>query len=224
MAAVMAAACRIETDPGPVRTASQTVEGGTAEMVNAEITMAAGELEILGGSSKLLEASFRYSEKSGRPEVRYDATGFRGRLKVEAQNRSLTGGEITNEWKLVFGGKYPLDMHLRMGAGEGKLDFSKLPLRKLEAELGAGELNIDLRGDYRRDVEANIRGGVGEATIRLPAAMGVVVDAKGGIGSIDTRGLIRRNDRYYNEAYADSKPAIRLTVRGGVGEINLLVE
>ncbi|MDX1983442.1 MAG: toast rack family protein [Bryobacteraceae bacterium] len=221
---LVAGGCRIATDPGPVRTASQPVEGGNAEMVNAEITMTAGELEILGGAPRLLDASFRYSEKLGKPEVHYEATGFRGRLRVEAPGASLTGGDITNEWKLVFGDKYPLDMRLRMGAGEGTLDFSKLPLRKLQAELGAGELKIDLRGAYPRGVEADIRGGVGEATIRLPSAMGVVADAKGGIGSIETRGLIRRGDRYYNEAYTETKPAIRLSVRGGVGQINLIVE
>lgn len=218
-----ATGCHVEMDPGPVQTASQSVDGGSVELVRAEINLTAGELEIAGGGSKLVDADFRYSEKLGKPEVRYDATGFRGRLTVESPRR-ITGGEIKNEWKLRFGDKYPLDFDIRMGAGEGRLNFASLPVRKVEAQVGAGELDVDLRGNYTRDVEVDLKGGVGEARIRLPKNVGVVADVKGGIGSIEARGLIKRGDRYYNEAFQESKPAVRLTVRGGVGEIKLIAE
>jgi hypothetical protein len=51
--------------------------------------------------------------------------------------------------------------------------------------------------------------------------MSVMVDAKGGIGSINAHGLVKKGDRYYSENYDESKPTIRLEVRGGIGEITL---
>ncbi len=221
--AVAMAGCRVEMDAGPVRSHTVSLDGGNAEMVRAEINMSAGELEVDGGAPKLMEGDFSYSEILGKPIVDYDATGFRGRLKIESPHK-FAGGEITNRWRLRFGGKYPLELHAQMGAGEGKLNLATLPLRRVEMNIGAGELRMDLRGNYSKDVEVEIKGGVGSARIRLPKGMGVVADVKGGLGSIDTGGMTRRGDRYYNEAFSESKPAIRLTIRGGIGEIKLMVE
>jgi hypothetical protein len=216
-----ASGCVILEDSGPVETASRQVDSGSVEAVRADIRMSAGELNIRGGGGRLLDASFRYSRRLGKPEVSYDATGFRGRLTVESPKNAVTTGNITNEWSLTFGDKTPLDLNIHMGAGEGKLDLSSLPLRNLEAKVGAGEFNVNLAGNYTRDVSVQIHGGVGSAKIKLPGRMSVMVDAKGGIGSINAHGLVKKGDRYYSENYDESKPTIRLEVRGGIGEITL---
>ncbi|MEJ2265200.1 MAG: toast rack family protein, partial [Anaerolineales bacterium] len=46
---------------GDLQTKSQTVERGDANAVNAEIQMGAGKLDVSGGASELLEASFTYN-------------------------------------------------------------------------------------------------------------------------------------------------------------------
>jgi hypothetical protein len=52
--------------------------------------------------------------------------------------------------------------------------------------------------------------------------MGAVVEARVAIGGVDTSGLTKRDDgKYYNVAYDAGKPAIRLKVQGGVGDIKL---
>ena len=94
----------------------------------------------------------------------------------------------------------------------------------MEVQIGAGELLLNLAGRYTKDVTVQVNGGVGEARIRLPKSVGAIVDAKGGIGSISAQGLTQRDGKYYNDAYADGKPAVRMEVRGGVGEIKLSVE
>lgn len=216
-----AGGCVIVDNPGPVQHASEQVEDKNPEAVRAEIRMGAGELHVEGGSAKLLEADFRYSERIGKPVVRYDQTGFRGRLTIEPRAQTFSSGNIINEWRLRLGGKAPLDLHVQLGAGQGDLDLSRLPLRNLEVKMGAGELKLNLAGDYGRNVEAVVHGGVGEARITLPRTMGVVVDAKGGLGGINAYGFTKKGDRYYNQAYGEDKPHIRLEVRGGVGQISL---
>jgi hypothetical protein len=90
--------------------------------------------------------------------------------------------------------------------------------------MGAGELVLNLAGRYTKDVAVRVSSGVGESRIRLPESMGVVVDAKAGIGGINAKGLTQRYGKYYNDAYTEGKAAVRVDVRGGVGEVTLSVE
>ena len=66
-------------------------------------------------------------------------------------------------------------------------------------------------------------GGAGEPGIRLPRDMGAVVEAHVGIGGINNQGLTQRDGKYYNAAYAEGKPTVRIHVQGGVGDITLSV-
>ena len=216
---------QVDRPTGPVRSEHKTIDLDRTEMVRVEVRMGAGELKLSGGAEKLLDADFRFSDGMGEPKVRYEATGFRGRLTVESgMARRVNLGEVTNVWNLRLNETKPIDLAVHLGAGENRLDLSRLTLRSLEIQLGAGRLDLDLSGDYKHDFEARIRGGVGQANIRLPRTIGVSVDAKGGIGSIKTHGLDRRGDRYVNAAYGKSPVTLRMEVRGGIGEIDLRVD
>jgi hypothetical protein len=88
--------------------------------------------------------------------------------------------------------------------------------------MGAGKLGLNLSGRYRQDVLVSVQGGVGQASVDLPHDFGAVADVKGGIGAIQAGSLVRRSDGLFvNRAFAEGKPAIRLTIRGGIGEIRL---
>src|SRR5205809_5817353 len=79
----------VDTDPGPTLTHSQNIAIGAAEAVRAELKMGAGDISINGGGGKaLLESTFRYSERQGRPEVRYDLMRTLGRLTIESPHGS----------------------------------------------------------------------------------------------------------------------------------------
>jgi hypothetical protein len=211
-------------DPGPVESSSSNIDSGGAESVRADIRMGAGELHIEGGASKLLNASYHYSENIGAPVVRYDVTGAHGQLTVESPKHSQSGDKATNIWDLQMTSDIPLDMTVNLGAGESTLDLSQLLVRSVDVNMGVGEMTLNLAGKYKRDVTARVNGGVGEAKIRLPKELGVEVKATGGIGSIETTGLTRRDGKYYNNAYADDKPALHMEVQGGIGAIHLNVE
>lgn len=219
----MTGCVEIDTDPGPVRTHEQSLESGKADNIRAEVRMGAGKLRIEGGGKSALDASFRYSENLGRPDVRYEQTGFRGRITVESQHKKVLHSNVENEWKLRFGDKLPIDFDVKLGAGETAIDLSALPVRNAEIKMGVGELDLNLNGAYKRDVDVSVHGGVGEARIKLPKNIGVMVDASGGIGEINTSGLTKRDGKYYNAIYDTARPVIRLVVRGGVGEIHLSV-
>jgi hypothetical protein len=218
------AGCGLNSDAGPVQTANVDIDAGKAEAVRAEIHMSGGELQIQGGGIKLMTSTMRYSEKIGRPNVRYDLTGSNGLLTVESTPKTSTLGKTVNDWNLRLGGETPLDLHVSLGGGTADLDMSKLPLQALEVNVGAGEMTLNVAGKYPKDVEMTVNGGAGVAQIRLPKDMGAVVEATVGIGGVNVKGLTKRDGKYYNDAYAEGKPAVHMEVHGGVGDITLSVE
>ncbi|MBI2841525.1 MAG: hypothetical protein HYX75_24680 [Acidobacteria bacterium] len=206
---------------------SQSVERRGMEAVRARIEMNAGELRLSGGATKLLEADFDYAEAEGKPRVKYEASGGQGDLTIIQQENHFSGfnvGPTRNDWDLRLNNDVPLDLKLRMGAGRTDLRLKGLSLTRLDIKMGAGELEADLTGDWKHDLDATIQGGVGSATIRLPRDVGVRVNAVGGLGAINPGDLMKSGGAYVNEAYGKSATTLRLSVAGGIGEINLRQE
>ncbi len=203
---------------------TQTVERQGAEAVSAKLEMPAGDLNLSGGSSHLLEAEFNYDGAEGKPRVQYSASGGRGALSVNQPGPNVHVGRTRNNWDLRFSNDVPLELRLNMGAGEGELRLRGTSLTSLDVNMGAGTLSVDLTGDWKKDVQVSIHGGVGTARIRLPKNVGVRVHATGGIGTIDTHGLEREGGEYVNAAYGKSPVTMRVNVEGGIGTIELVQE
>ena len=215
-------ACVEWEEAGPTRTESRSIELDKTEMVRVELKMGAGQMNVRGGSPKLMDADFRFNRPSLKPDVRYDASGFRGDLVVEEPSHGHHGSNNEYRWDVRLNDEKPIDLEVHFGAGEGRLDVGSLTLRSLDIHMGVGELRVDLRGTPKQDYNVSIHGGVGEATVYLPSGVGVIADAKGGIGGINARGLQNRDGRYVNDEYGHSKVTVRLDVRGGIGAINLI--
>ena len=195
-----------------------------AEQVRVEMHMPAGELDLRGGAQKLLDADFTYNVPSWKPDVRYSSSGSFGDLTVEQHGAGSSGNNAKNHWDLRLNDGVPVDLRVRFGAGEGRLNLGSMTLRSVDLEMGAGTLDMDLRGTPKKDYSVRIRGGVGEATVHLPKDVGIVANASGGIGDVSVTGLNKDGDRYTNEAYERASVHIRLDVQGGVGTIKLIAE
>ncbi|MEJ2303105.1 MAG: toast rack family protein [Anaerolineales bacterium] len=108
---------------GDLQTKSQTVERGDANAVNAEIQMGAGKLDVSGGASELLEASFTYNVEELDPRATYT----NGRLEVRDSgvNMGIASladlDEFRNEWDLKLNEDVPMEMKINLGAGPSNL-------------------------------------------------------------------------------------------------------
>lgn len=215
-------ACSPDWGPsGPERTETRSIELDQTEEVRVDLRMGAGELRVRGGSDKLMDGRFSYNRLRLRPEVSYDASGFRGHLSIEEPGH-VSGGTHRYAWELRFNNQKTLDLNVKCGAGETRLDLGDLALRRVNVEMGVGELRMDLRGAPKNDYEVSIRGGVGEATVYLPEGVGIEADVKGGIGDVSAPSLSKRDGRYVNDALGHAKTTVRLDIRGGIGSINLV--
>lgn len=218
--------CFVQTvETGPVEHASRSIPLDKTELVNAEIRMGAGELKIRGGSAQLVDADFTYNAPTLKPEVRYDATGFRGRLQIlqPGSDHHHNLGHSKYEWDLRFNDATPLSLNIHFGAGNAQLDLGSLSLDNLEVNMGVGNLNLDLKGTPKKDYHVSVHGGVGNATVYLPDGVGVSVEAHGGLGSIEAHDLHKEGSRYRNDAFENhAKVNVRLEIHGGIGNIRLI--
>jgi len=222
--ALLTPACYIATDSGPLEHSSQSVDLRGAKSVEADIEMGAGEIVMRGAAAGLMDADFRY-RGNAKPEVRYDVAGDRGALTVrQSPTQRHMGGNDKDQWDLRLNEDIPLDLRVKLGAGEGRLNLGSLALRSVRVEMGAGELKLDLTGHPRGDVNVEVHGGVGSATVKLPRRARLDVEAHGGIGQINAQGLTKRDGRWVNEPEGRSEGSMRVTVNGGIGEINLICE
>ena len=203
---------------------SRSVERQNAKSVNVSLETSAGEFNISGGASHLLDADFNYSGSYETPRVEYNVSDGVGRLDISQDDTNTHFGTTHNDWNLRFSNDVPLELKVNMGAGRGNLRLRDMPVTRLDMSMGAGQVDLDLTGDRKADLVGDLEGGVGQVTIRLPRKVGVVVRASGGIGSVTAHGMRHDDDEYTNDAYGKTPATIRLKVEGGVGQITLIEE
>jgi len=217
--------CGTNMPAGPMQHDTRSIPRDTAESARVDLHMGGGEPRISGGGAQdLMSADFNYNVTSWKPEVRYDATAGIANLSIEQPSSQTSFVNATNKWDVRLNNEIPIDITVRLGGGEARLNIGTLSLRSVEIEMGAGEMELDLRGMPQRSYNVRMRGGAGEATIHLPQSAGVYAQAEGVLGDIKVTGLRREDDHWISEGYGYSKVQIHLDVRGGVGQINLLSE
>lgn len=224
-AAVLLAGCGYGPGVGALRSASQSVELDDAESVRAEILFGAGNLQVAGGTEKLLEADFAYNVAELKPEVRYsDGTLVVRQPEVRGLPDLRGISNFRNEWDLRLYDDVPMELTVDMGSGAFDLQLAGLSLTRLEVNLGACEGTIDLRGDWERDLDIRIDVGAGDIRVLLPSDVGVRVEVNAGPTAIQTSGLTKEGSGYTNAAYGVSEVTLQVDLSAGIGRINLVVE
>lgn len=216
------AGCNSGARVGALQTASQSVELGDAKSVRVEINIGAGDLEVTGGTEKLLEADFTYNVAKLKPEVSYtDGTLVVRQPKANGLSdlRGIT--DYRNAWNLRLYNQVPMDLSVELGGGISDLQLAGLSLTRLHVTLGAGTSTIDLNGDWARDLDITIDAGAADLTMRLPKDVGVRVEVDRGPAVIEASGLTQDGDIYTNAAYGVSNVTLHIDIQTGIGRINL---
>jgi len=216
------AACTDGGRIGQTEHETKVLELDKSELTRVELKMGAGEMRVAGGSPKLMEADFDYNVPGWKPQVEYHSTGVRSDIEISHPPGTVPHGN--SEWSLRFNDSVLMDLVVKMGAGEAHLNLGSLNLRSVAFDLGAGEVDVDLRGNPKRSYDVQINGGVGQATVHVPKSVGISATAVGGIGEVNVSGLEKRNDRWINPGHENAPVTIRLDVKGGVGQIDLVAE
>jgi hypothetical protein len=219
---VTAAVCACEEGVREQITRTKTVDLGEAESVDVELNMGAGELNLEGGASALLESTFVSRYERRIPEVTYSVFGKKGKLSIRERRRSgIHFGGGKNRWDIRLDNRVPMDMKIDLGAGETDLDLRGFQIQRLDIDMGVGAMTLDLSGERGRDLDVKVDGGIGHATIFLPDTIGVRAEIDGGIGSVSARHFNKSGHVYTNQAHGKAGVTIDLRVEAGIGSIDL---
>jgi len=221
LAAVWTIACGMSGPVGPVVHEHHAVERGAATSARVEIDMAAGDLEVKSGAATLFEGDFDFNVPSLKPEIAYAVTGGTGGLKVTQGSAS---GNHENKWSLSLNETTPLDLDVKLSAGDSQLALGKLNLRSLAIRLGAGDLIVDLRGTPAKSYSVLVQAGAGDTTIHLPASVGVSVNTTSLITEVNVTGLEKRDGKWINPRAGASPVTIDLDVQHAIGDLRLLAQ
>ena len=158
-----------------------------AESAIVEILFGAGELEIEAGTSdELYSGLFRYNVEQWAPRVTYDDNVLTIKQGKNKEDWGIPTGLTRNEWKLEFSPEIPLEMDIKLGAGDGKLDFTGLQLATLDLDMGAGD--FVLRFDEPNEAEMSRftldTGASKLEVLRIGNASPEQVTLQGGVGDI----------------------------------------
>ncbi len=216
-------ACNVQNvKTGPLQDEAVSVPLGNNERANVELKMGAGEIQLSGGAQQLLQGKVEYNVAAWKPNIRTSSIDNQTSVTVEQPARIGGLGDVRYLWDLRINDRVLLDLKVGCGAGKTTLTLGQATLRILTVNMGAGEVNVDLRGTPTRDYEVDISGGVGKAVVHLPTGVGIHAEAHGGLGSLTVNGLEKQGDAYENNLYDKAKVNVRLKVRGGIGEIQLI--
>lgn len=212
---------RVNNNSSEVVKESKSIKLDGAKKCKVKIEMGAGRLYLNSGDSNLLDADFEYSSNYKNPKLEYGVSNGEGNLDIVQTKVKSTMNSGEYNWNLAMNKEVPLDMHIQFGAGESKLDLSKLNLSSLVLECGVGEVTADISGEYKNNVNVNISSGVGQFKLYLPKNMGAKIKAGKGIGGLKISGFKVDGDYYVNDSYGKTKNNINVDIGIGVGEIEV---
>lgn len=218
-----------------------------ASSVHASFSMGAGKITLSGGATGLMDACFKYDIESLKPIINYQVKSQKGELKVEQpeNSRSFNTDNTKYEWKIKLNERMPLDMTLKLGVGESFIELGKLNIRnisikagtglmfldftgfpsarKLDIETGAGKSTIDLSGKWKQNLKVYITCGVGKTRLILPEKTGTIIRIRQGIGSVKAKGFQEtEKDIYKNRSFNKTKTSLDISVKAGIGQVELL--
>jgi hypothetical protein len=208
--------------------------------VRAELAMQPGNLQINGGSGRLMDARFTYKPAAWRPTVSYRVSGHRGSLAVrQRQLESVTNGQ--NTWNVALSDHMPIDLAVVSGPGNATIGLRTVTLKTLTVTAGPGNVSIDagspfltsltvsagpgnlsvnLIAPWQHTVIATIKGGIGNTTLLLPTDVGARVDVQGP-GLVTTTDFTEHGGAYVNAAFGHSKATVHVSLTSGIGNVVL---
>jgi hypothetical protein len=224
ISALLLTSCDSILKVGQLQTDSRSVDVGEAKSVSVDINFGAGNLTVVGGAEKLLDADFKYNVAKLKPQVEYaDSTLVVEQPSVITIPLLQKSKNFRNEWNLHLSGEVPMNMSVNLARGTSDLDLSGLSLNHLEISQGTGVSVINLNDLWKHNLDVSINSGATDITVKLPSAIGVRVEIVSGHTTVAASGLTQEGNVYTNAAYGVSDITLNVSMRPGNGRIGLEV-
>lgn len=156
--------CDITEFEGQTTSLHKSVPVAGEELLEVDIDVPIGKLEIEAGTStELYEFDLDYNERAFTPEVNFQKRGTTGvftfRMSGEGKHVRRMG---KNRLNLRLNPDVPIVLRTKNGVGESEIDLGGLQIRELSLENGVGETNISMLTPNKISCDrVDIQNGVG---------------------------------------------------------------
>ncbi len=132
---------RMQTGETQTLTVSEPSPGPQSSISTAlSISMGAGNLQIDGGATGLIEGSIKYNVAEWKPTVS-NQSGVVSITQGTNFSNQLPPQNVVNDWQLKLG-QTPIDLTINAGAYDSTLNLGGIPLTGLAINDGASNSNI----------------------------------------------------------------------------------
>jgi hypothetical protein len=219
--------------------------------VGVEVGFAAGKVTLGPISGPLLyQMRMRYNEQSTDAVHEFDADTRRLELGIRSANigiRQITKMRHSHEegeasLHVGLTEAVPLDLKLRLGAGQARLELGGLRLRTLVVNAGAAEADIAFGSANRETIEINGGAGsveldfgdsvpedvsivsnlaLGELQISLPRDVGITVRSKQTLSDFDAPGMTKVGNAWFSENWTNASRKVTINTQAFLGTFRL---
>jgi hypothetical protein len=184
LAPLVLVACNAFEGPVDIQVLRESRPIESAKELVVDLKYDVGELEITKTSDDLFSFELEYDRNHFDPKFSFDA-GERSPLRLELNShRGFGGGGRENDLKLRLTDKVPVDLDLRAGVAESRLELTGIQLRRLQLHGGVGKTEVTFdkpSGQVMSSLE--VESGVGELIMHgLGNARVEQLELKGGVG------------------------------------------
>lgn len=172
------------SEPGEITTltineAAPENSGSTPRLT---LGMGAGKLILSPGGSAWVEGSVMFDVVDWKPEI--IRTGSNLSIRQQANVSVPSGRSYKNDWNLKLG-NIPMELDLELGAYEGNMDLSGVPLTRLEISDGASKNEVVFNSPNPQSMARfTYKTGASDVTLKgLANANFAVMDFESGAGS-----------------------------------------
>jgi hypothetical protein len=127
---------------GPVKTVEvkEALPTDNNEM-QVELNVGAATLNVTGGATDLVNGTIKYNVPDWKPVVDYSNDSLQIR-QTETNVNGIPSEKMVNEWDLKFTNEIPLDMTIKAGAYQGKIDLGGMNISNLRVTDGASDTTL----------------------------------------------------------------------------------
>ena len=214
------------------------VSFGNADMVNKDIAIekivgaetatiaidtGAGQLNIAGGSDRVVNGTF----ESNFADLQTSSTliSAEQQVNISAKGKWSGFGNRRNDLNLKLMSELPTDLSIDSGASDMNLDLRTIVANRISIDTGASDLELHL-GDRATLTDVKVKAGASSVVITVPTAVGVRLKIDAGVSSKNIDSDIKRVDdqNYQTENFTDAAKKIELDLDLGVASFELKQE
>lgn len=208
---------------------TRLVDGGNISIERAAETNN-GELKLsLGGANVSIDATAAnlIDGTISDPDIRHSVEYRNGKetavVSVKKEQVSIINQKsINGTCELHLNENVAWDMDVKTGAVSGKLDLSKLKVKKLDLSVGAAKLDM-IFGNNPGSTRVKLDAGASSIDVTFPESVGVKIKMDGALNGSNLKdlGWEKQGHYYTSPNYNDASSKIDMDVNMGVGNFHV---